>query len=74
MKVKVLASGSKGNVTYIEDENTKILIDIGMRSCYVEKELKKFGIEPKQIDAILITHTHKDHTLGIHTFTKKYNT
>ena len=37
MKVKVLASGSKGNVTYVEEGNTKILIDIGMRSCYVEE-------------------------------------
>ena len=74
MKVKVLASGSKGNVTYVEEGNTKILIDIGMRSCYVEEKLLEMNIDPKEIDAILITHIHKDHTLGIHTFTRKYNT
>ena len=30
MKVCVLASGSKGNVTYIETAKTKSLIDVGM--------------------------------------------
>ena len=41
MKVKVLASGSKGNVTYVEDGNTRLLIDIGMRCIYVEEKLKE---------------------------------
>ncbi len=73
MKVKVLASGSKGNVTYIEDNDTRILIDIGMRCCYVEEKLKEMDVDPKDIDAILLTHIHKDHTLGLHTFARKYN-
>ena len=73
MKVKVLASGSKGNVTYIEDNDTKILIDIGMRCCYVEEKLREMNVDPKDIDAILLTHIHKDHTLGLHTFARKYN-
>ena len=73
MKVKVLASGSKGNVTYIEENDTRILIDIGMRCCYVEEKLKEMNINPKDIDAILITHIHNDHTLGLNTFKKKYN-
>lgn len=74
MKLKVLASGSKGNVTYVEENDTKILIDFGMPSTYVEEKLKAMNVSPKEIDAILITHTHKDHTLGLHAFTKKYNT
>ena len=32
MKVCVIASGSKGNCCYIETEETKILIDIGLNS------------------------------------------
>lgn len=74
MKVKVLASGSKGNVTFIEDKDTRILIDMGMTSSYVESKLREMDVNPKSIDAILITHTHKDHTLGLHTFTHKFNT
>ena len=30
MKVQVLASGSKGNCTYIESDDTRILIDVGI--------------------------------------------
>lgn len=73
MKVCVLASGSKGNVTYVEDEDTRILIDIGMRSIYVEDALRNIGVDANTIDAILITHTHSDHILGLKTFARKYN-
>lgn len=73
MKVCVLASGSKGNVTYVEDDDTRLIIDIGERCCYVEDKLKEIGVDPSSIDAILITHTHKDHVLGLHTFSKRYN-
>ena len=74
MNVKVLASGSKGNVTYVEEGNTRLLIDIGMRCIYVEEKLKEMQVDPKSIDAILITHTHIDHIQGLKTFAKKYNT
>ena len=36
MKICVLASGSKGNSTYIETANHKILIDIGKNRKYAE--------------------------------------
>jgi len=73
MKISVLSSGSKGNCTYIETTNHKILIDIGTSSLYVEKTLKNIGIEPSSIDIILITHAHIDHVGGLKVFCKKYN-
>ena len=73
MKVSVLSSGSKGNCTYVETNNHKILIDIGTSSLYVEKSLKSIGVEPNEIDIILITHAHIDHVGGLRVFTKKYN-
>ena len=73
MKVSVLSSGSKGNTTYIESDNTKILIDIGNTSKYVKEKLEDFGVKPEEIDAILITHTHIDHIKGLKVFIKKYN-
>lgn len=73
MKVAVLASGSKGNSTYIESNNTKILIDIGMSNLYVEKKLVCLGINPNDINCVFITHTHTDHVAGLKVFIKKHN-
>lgn len=72
MKVLVLASGSKGNSTYIEYNNTKILIDIGISSLALEKKLKSINVEADELDAIFITHTHIDHVGGLKTFVKKH--
>lgn len=73
MKVSVLSSGSKGNTTYIESNNVKILIDLGNTSKYVKEKLEDLGVFPGDIDAILITHTHVDHIGGLKIFAKKYN-
>lgn len=73
MKISVLSSGSKGNCTYIETSNHKILIDIGTSTLYVEKSLKSIGIDPSEIDIILVTHAHIDHVGGLRVFTKKYH-
>lgn len=72
MRVCVLSSGSKGNSTYVETKNHKILIDIGTSSLYVEKALKEINIEPKDIDIVLVTHSHVDHVSGLKVFCKKY--
>lgn len=73
MKVCVLSSGSKGNTTYIETDNAKILIDIGNTSKYVKEKLEGFGVDPASLDAILITHTHVDHIKGLKVFENKYH-
>lgn len=72
MKCSVLASGSKGNCTYIETDNHKILVDIGTTSLYIENKLKEININPKEIDTVFITHDHVDHINGLKTFIKKY--
>ena len=73
MKFKVLASGSKGNCTYVETKSKRILIDIGTTSLNIEKKLRANNVEPSSIDAILITHTHVDHVSGLKVFCKKYS-
>ena len=73
MKVIVLSSGSKGNTTYIETNNTKILIDAGNTCKYILNKLEEYNIDPKTIDAILITHTHSDHIKALPVLLKKIN-
>lgn len=73
MKVIVLSSGSKGNTTYIETKETRILIDAGNTSKYIINKLEYYSIDPTSIDAIFITHTHSDHIKGLPVLLKKIN-
>ena len=72
MKISVLSSGSKGNSTLIEGKGTKILIDLGVTKSYIEEKLNELEVDPNEINAILITHTHVDHVQGLKVFLKKY--
>ncbi len=74
MRVVVLASGSDGNATYIETEQTKIIIDLGKNAKYIKEKLESIHVKPEEIDAIIISHTHNDHTSALKTFTNKYKT
>ena len=74
MEISVLASGSKGNVSYITSYSTKLLIDLGLTLSSIEKKLFDIGVRPNEIDGILLTHTHTDHTSSLKNFIKKYNT
>lgn len=73
MIVKVLASGSKGNSTYIQTNELKILIDMGTTFQYLANELAKINITPKELEYILITHTHSDHIKGLSSLVHKTN-
>lgn len=73
MRIATLASGSTGNSTIIEYNNSRILVDIGITTKNIEEKLQELNIDPSTINAILITHTHVDHIKGLKTFIKKYN-
>jgi len=72
MKVTVLASGSEGNATFIQTDQHRILIDIGKNAKYIKTKLESIGESAENIDAILISHTHKDHVAGLDVFSRKY--
>ncbi len=74
MRICNLASGSKGNCTFIESKHTKILVDIGKPFPYIFSTLGELSVAPEQIDAILITHEHIDHIKGVTKFARSYNT
>ena len=74
MKVEVLSSGSKGNTTFVETDNTKILLDCGNTCKYICEKLNSINVNPSEIDAIIISHTHSDHINGLKVFLHKYNT
>ncbi len=67
-----LASGSKGNCIYFGTEKTKILIDAGLSGTATKKKLEEIGVSLDQIQAILITHEHTDHIIGLKTLAFRY--
>lgn len=68
-----LSSGSSGNCQYIETKNTKILVDAGFTGKRVIELLNNIDVDPKEIDAILVTHEHIDHAKGVGILSRKYN-
>lgn len=73
MKLYPIRSGSKGNAVLVYTEKTKILVDCGISGKVAESGIRKIGIEPSEISAILVTHEHNDHIKGVGVMTRRYN-
>ena len=69
-----LGSGSKGNGTVIDDGDTCLLIDLGFTLKDAVRRLARLNLDPKSIDAILVTHEHADHCHGVPAFARKFKT
>ena len=65
MKVKTIASGSKGNCTIVLCDNTNIIIDMGISYLTLKRSLEENSLSFEQFNGILITHSHKDHINGL---------
>lgn len=74
MRFASLGSGSRGNGTLVEDDETCLLIDLGFTLKETEKRLRRLSREGKDISAILVTHEHADHIHGVAAFARKYKT
>ncbi len=74
MRIASLGSGSRGNATLIEDEETAILIDLGFSLKETVRRLHRIGRSPEDISGILVTHEHADHIHGVAAFARKYKT
>jgi phosphoribosyl 1,2-cyclic phosphodiesterase len=61
----VLASGSSGNAALLATESTRILLDAGLSMRETGKRLAAIGESLDRIDAVLITHEHSDHVVGL---------
>lgn len=67
-----LASGSKGNCTFVGTPQLKLLIDAGLSAKQTTERLKNINIDVRDIDAILVTHEHSDHIQGLKVLSLKY--
>ncbi len=73
MKACMLASGSKGNCMFFSSGATNLLVDCGLSLSDTISRLNQIGVKPSEINAILLTHEHSDHTKGVGMFANKFN-
>lgn len=72
-KYSVLASGSTGNCLYVETPKKRFLIDAGLSGKKIISLLSEIDRKPEDLDAIFVTHEHKDHIHGVGVLARKYN-
>lgn len=72
MTINPLYSSSSGNLFLLTDNDTNILIDVGVSYKKICEALKGLDKQISNLSAILITHEHTDHIKGLDTFCK-YN-
>ncbi len=65
MQIASLGSGSKGNATLVKHASTTILVDCGFSLKQFGLRLSRLELLPDNIDAILVTHEHSDHSGGV---------
>jgi phosphoribosyl 1,2-cyclic phosphodiesterase len=65
LRVSILASGSSGNITLLETQRTRLLIDAGLGKRETLARLAALEIAVDSLDGILITHEHSDHCNGL---------
>ena len=71
MKIKTIASGSKGNCTIVLCNETNIIIDMGISFLTLKKVLEENSLSFDDFSGIFITHCHNDHTKGLASLIKK---
>lgn len=65
MRIASLGSGSRGNSVLVESGSTRVLVDAGFSGASIARRLAALGRNPRDVDAVVVTHEHRDHTSGI---------
>ena len=65
MKVATLGSGSRGNSILVESADTRVLVDAGFSGSELARRLSALAVDALSIDALVVTHEHRDHTSGV---------
>lgn len=73
VRVCLLASGSRGNATLIEADGCRVLIDAGLSAREINRRLGEIGLCADDLDALLITHEHRDHVGGIGPLARRHH-
>ncbi len=70
--VTSLASSSDGNALLLRYHRHALLVDCGLPLRQLEPLLRYAGVHPADLAAVLLTHEHGDHTLGVGALARRY--
>lgn len=73
MRFACLGSGSEGNALVVEVGTSRVLLDCGFSIKETVTRLARLGLEPSDLDGIVVTHEHSDHIGGVTRFANKFN-
>jgi len=65
VEIFVLASGSKGNMTYLKVGHIKLFVDAGISYKRIKEKMESYQEDLLDVHTILITHEHSDHIMGL---------
>lgn len=71
LEVTILASGSAGNSALVRSNGTSILLDAGLSARRLAERLAACGASVDEIDGVLLTHEHGDHTSALRVLCSK---
>ena len=72
MKIIALQSGSNGNCIYVEADGVRLLFDAGISGKQAEHRLASHGRDIRDVDALVISHEHRDHSRCLGIYQRKY--
>lgn len=72
LSITVLGSGSSGNCAVVRTERTRLLLDAGLSGRQIMLRLETVGLKPEDLDGVLLTHEHGDHTQGLEMLCRKH--
>lgn len=72
-QTSVLASGSKGNSIFIRTESTHLILDAGLSGIKIISLLESINVDPKKLDAVIVSHEHGDHASGVGILCRRFN-
>lgn len=72
MRFAYLGSGSQGNGLVVEVGASRLLLDCGFSVPDASSRLARLGLEPSDLQAVVVTHEHEDHVGGVAAFARRH--